>query len=831
MAQRSTPKTGSRSTAADESTQANQGTRFFTQPSGVLIFGGTTASDIGVALAERHPKVEDRLLAIDSARPTANGKGTPEPPAWQLLLLNRDVKTLARSRRLRLLNDGWIPQLEYPESVADGAAEVRLFGLIKFAEAVPAVRGRIRRLIGEALREANGMPLNIVITASICGGTGSPLIIPLALLAHDEARKVAPGASITVTVLGILPSFFLGNSDVQQSDRERLRLEANAAATLREIKYLQTPGNSRRLQEALGVNPTAPITVPPLDALYLFGSESNGRTLTREMLIDRLVATSLSLTHPTVSEIDKAMMSNARGQYVGMYCLPEQAIVAAAADRSAWLPPAMRDFYIQSLQANGLASALRKAETAQTEGLMRKFKARLGIEAIEADIQQVIDGLTVSEKVTVDPKFGRQSDREVLHHLSSIYNYFKAEVNPQLVATARSKAHEVEAVLVPEAVQDVSEALLAEVTSLDAGREVCETLIRQLTQDGNEFNAKLQQIKRANSTGRFQDELEQLKRSPITKVFDPSRRTRAAEACETWKRSMKENLILQVKERAYRLAATQFQALATEIATRESQLRERLTEISVRKETARQAACTINEVLRSIVRPEEIDGFHQRVTHGIDVALGELSLTLTPTRLMQPDLDEFLAEHAEESGRRYATFLRHHVKSLSGAVAFARLKFSLADWVQGVARDLISPVALDFLPIGGEGNAANHQYIAAGGEEFLKLKEVKATNAKLRAFNIVDSGDPFFVTARLRYAGLPFSVLQVADYEAAAEQFEMADQTKAVNVLASSGWVTQAQHETLCAPEPPAAPQGFDDRRGIGHTNNEATDDQLIMRH
>ena len=827
-----TNKTAARSFPIDEPALASQEMRFITRPSGVYLFGGSTASDIGMALAERFPEVEDRLLAIDSARPTANGEGPADPPPWQLLLLNRDVKKLARSRSLRILDDGLIPHLEYPESVADGAAEVRLFGMIKFAEAIPAVRRRIRRLIGEALRETNGMPLNVVITASICGGTGSPLIMPLSLLAHDEARRIAPGATVTITVLGIQPSFFLGNSDVQQSDRERLRLEANAAATLREIKYLQTPGNSRRLQEALGINPAALITIPPLESLYQFGSESNGRTLTREKLFDRLLATALSLTHPTVSEIDKAMMSNAKGQYCGMYCPPEQAIIAAAADRSAWLPPAMRDLYVLSLQAEGFMSALRKTETAQIEGLMRKFKARLGLEAIEADIQQVIDGITVSEKVTVDPQFARLPDREALRHLTDIFEYFKAEVTPQLVATARSKAREVEAVLIPDAVQGVSDALLAEVSSLDAGREVCEALVRQLTEDGNNLNARLQQIKRSNFTGRLQAELEQLKGGAFSKLFDPARRTRAAEACEHYKRATIENLVIQLKERAYRSFAARFQAFATEFAAREGQLRERLAEIKGRQDKARRAAAAVNDVLCSIVRPEEIDAFLQRVTHGIGALLGESSFTLTPTRLMQPGLDEFLAEHTEEAERRYVTFLRSQLKSLSGAAAFARLKFSLADWVQGVARDLVPPVAFDFLPIGGEGNAATHQYLAGGGEEFLKLKEVKAASTKLRAFNVVDSGDPFFVTARLRFAGLPFTVLQVAEYEAAAEQFEAEDQTKAVNVLGSSGWIAPAQHEKLRAAEPviSVAPGRFDDRGVVAHANSGSNDGHFMVK-
>ena len=102
-----------------------------------------------------------------------------------------------------------------------------------------------------------------------------------------------------------------------------------------------------------------------------------------------------------------------------------------------------------------------------------------------------------------------------------------------------------------------------------------------------------------------------------------------------------------------------------------------------------------------------------------------------------------------------------------------------------------------FCPSAEPERAANHRYLAGGGDEYRKLEEMKATNPKLRAFAVIDSGDPFFVTARLRYAALPFATLPVADYEAAAEHFQEMDQTVAVNVLASSGWVAEARHELL----------------------------------
>lgn len=765
---------------------------------------GSLGSDYAAALAERHPEAKGRLLAIDTARPMVNGRGPADPPEWQVHLPNADVKTLARSRRLALLDDGLIPRLEYPDAVHNGALQVRLFSTIKFAEAIPVVRVRLRHLIGEALDGADGRPLQVVIVSSVAGGTGSALILPVALLVRDEVRRVSPGAAVDVTVLGVLPSFFLASGDVQQTDRERLRLEANAAMTLREIKYLQSAAHAQPLRKALGANGKHRAEAAPITALYLYGSEATGGTLTQAKLTDRLVAAALTQTHPGVAEIDRNQ-GNAAAQYWGAYGSPEHAIVGADAVRSAWLPPAIRDLYVQTLLTEALAAAVRKAEAEQTDGLAANFKARLGLESIEAGIQQTIDELAPSEKVTVDPQIARLSSSKATDHLNAIHRYFKAEVMPQILAAGRSKAREVELVLVPEATRRVYDAILAEASGLDQAREVCEALVRTLTEDANSHAAERGEMKEEDYAGGFQIAVERLKKGGLIRAR--SHRINAAKACDDWKWAKKQDVVLQLKERAYRLAARQFQTFAAEAAAREARLRERLAEASAAKEEAQRASSAATDALRSVVRPDELAPFLQRVGQGIEVALGETPALLTPSRLMQPGLDELLAEHAAECGRRFDTFLRHHLKSLSGVAAFGRLRFVLADWAAESVGKLAVAVPLDLLPVGGAGNAASHQYLAAGGEEYRRLREMKAADPKFRAFNVVDTGDPFFVAARFRYAGLPFSVVPAADYEAAAAQYDEMDQTKAVNVLVSGGWVAGARNETLSDEEP----VGFDE--------------------
>src|SRR5262249_17322426 len=87
---------------------------------------------VGVeALSERYPEATPHMLGIDTESPKKSGSNPVARPAWRIDLLNEDVKKLAKSRRLPLLDDGLIPSLEYPELVSSGALLVRLFSTIK----------------------------------------------------------------------------------------------------------------------------------------------------------------------------------------------------------------------------------------------------------------------------------------------------------------------------------------------------------------------------------------------------------------------------------------------------------------------------------------------------------------------------------------------------------------------------------------------------------------------------------------------------------------------------------------------------------------------------
>ena len=308
--------------------------------------------------------------------------------------------------------------------------------------------------------------------------------------------------------------------------------------------------------------------------------------------------------------------------------------------------------------------------------------------------------------------------------------------------------------------------------------------MRDLTEASNNIAAKRGQLKQENHDRRFSEAIDRLGKKSLAKFLNASTpRTQAAQACEALTRTERDAHVLTAMERAYRLAAEHFQAKASEIGERLSRLHECRAETGVQTAEAWQAATSSTDSLRSIVQPDETVRFLKQISESIDIELGDPPAPLTPARLMQHGLDDTLAEFSGECGLRYDSFLRNHLKSLSGAAAFGGLRWSLSEWTQGALGKLILPVPLDFLAIGGAGNAPRHLYIAAGGDDYIKLQEMKGSRPKLKSLSVIDSGDSFFVVVRQRIAGLPFATLPVASYLAAAECFEEDDQKIAVNRL------------------------------------------------
>lgn len=187
--------------------------------------------------------------------------------------------------------ENWFPvnQVLNSKLMTDGAGQVRAVSRLAFNTALVQGKlaplddaiGELYRLSGEKLEQAP----RIIITGSLCGGTGSGLALPLSLYTRNYLEtRVQHGASI-VRGFFMLPETLFS---VIEGESERDNLRSNAYAALREIDafMMKADGN---LPKEYDLHFTIPrvnareedeYTGRPMDFCFLFdGQNMNGQHL------------------------------------------------------------------------------------------------------------------------------------------------------------------------------------------------------------------------------------------------------------------------------------------------------------------------------------------------------------------------------------------------------------------------------------------------------------------------------------------------------------------------------------------------------------------------
>lgn len=134
--------------------------------------------------------------------------------------------------------DSWFPQCEIfmDKSIAEGAGQVRAISRLAFQRALRI--GRLSPLYA-AIEElfkltdtSTEQGLKIVLVSTIAGGTGSGLILPLAMHLKKYVKKKYSNAGVKINAALILPDVLEG---LKSSNSERDNLYANGYAALKEI--------------------------------------------------------------------------------------------------------------------------------------------------------------------------------------------------------------------------------------------------------------------------------------------------------------------------------------------------------------------------------------------------------------------------------------------------------------------------------------------------------------------------------------------------------------------------------------------------------------------
>jgi len=278
-----------------------------------------------------HPLVN--FLAIDTDESTTGGKE---------LLPKKEFLHLANFRGnefIENLNDhphikAWWKSDYRPSFIVGGAHGIRAIGRLalfaKFEEFKKILQEQLESPWSEAVQqEADGKLTpehlkfsSVYVIGSICGGTGTGMLLDVALLArHFIDAKRQADSRIQGTFF--LPSVFEG-AVTPQRYRE---LEINAAACLRDINYVHEVGSnkSRALDVPIRYNdPAIPeiakVKNPPFNSIFLVGRSMGAESVSHrlkspeevfERTADMVV---FDLTSATGVSIDSAM-DNVKSTY------------------------------------------------------------------------------------------------------------------------------------------------------------------------------------------------------------------------------------------------------------------------------------------------------------------------------------------------------------------------------------------------------------------------------------------------------------------------------------------------------------------------------------
>ena len=140
----------------------------------------------------------------------------------------------------------WFPKnaVLYDKTVSEGAGQVRAISRLALNSTVKT--GKIRplydaidelfRKTGKAMKQA----MRCVIASTASGGTGSGIMLPLAMLIRDYVKNKYPNTSLIVRALVMLPETL---DSVIDSSVERDSQRRNAYATIKEINAFMMKGS------------------------------------------------------------------------------------------------------------------------------------------------------------------------------------------------------------------------------------------------------------------------------------------------------------------------------------------------------------------------------------------------------------------------------------------------------------------------------------------------------------------------------------------------------------------------------------------------------------
>lgn len=755
---------------------------------------GTFGTDCIQLMRAIDPGTWKRSIGIESARPPAGRD--PEEVRWSLKLSEQGAQEALRAGH-PLLRDGLIDVLDLPPARAARTEEVRLLASIEAAPRLDEIKGAIDKVLAKVLRNPAAMAgrrrIVAQIIASGCDGVGSGLIPIVALLVHDRVRNHHASLELDLILHLAGPSMEQGLAPASQGDAERLL--GNCAATLAEIAHAQDWRNTAALQKALGIK--IPVQRPAFATLIPYETDASRPTPPRDELMARIVQNALLYRGEPVVALEARRDANPiTGRKVG-FGPPEFNIVQAGQAMAAGLPAAVAELFTVRREEAEIREALRRPSSDLI--LLRRGEVlkELDLTGLITIAHRTFARIGDEEGVRIDPRLAKMEDEEALRHLQGIRRRWKAEVRPRVDAAHADLLRKFEEEQARPVVARIRERVLRESKSIPEARGIFKAVGRKLLREADGLQKQREAIRGMDHSEQFKKALELLEKRVLF-INRKKARADAAAACEEWKKADAERVMIAATEAMTRSLAREFGRLVAEASESEQEVRSRLDELEGEGILYETAALATNEVTASIIAPDELGGFLDRIARAAaDFGIGEASplapARIFPARPMESiDLGAIFAERRHQNRERYERIMAE-LGDLSGVIAFGQLRFDLAAWATQALAQVAPSAPLNIDLVGGAAHAPDFAYLAAGGRDFRRLQLLIKQRPEFRLVEVCDGGNPFIAIAKRRIAGMPLASLPFLDlYFDAKHAFEARGARNWSDLLASSGFLAGA---------------------------------------
>lgn len=781
----------------------------------VVVCCGGSGIETALALVAQNPALADAIFCLDT-----DGTLNMAQVGERMLLASQGHESTAIDHRVNfsLIRTDPIAELvtltDLPPGDGDGVGKFRHLAIRRLAHQLDELKPRLLRWLRANLAKFSGpgpKKLIVSIVASLSGGTGSALIIPLAVLIRETTRTLSPAHDVVVGAHVVSPIAF---GAVVATPDEFERDLANASQTLHELNYSQAPAHLTELTQALGVNVPRRTLFDTI--AYYDVTDSVGCSQTLDQIWSRIAANINASQCQALRQREGAREINPFMARLGtLEGRVSSRVIESARSVIVHVP-------IQPLGKAYLAQELTKLVTGATAApdevrvktLVSTHGAGLGIDQQSREVENKLS------PAAWDPQIATMSDGDTVAAAQRYLDRWEHGGREELFRKQR--------ILVRDAKRETEQRVTACLHALQQEARSIPELSRTERELLNGLNDRIarnrkqrEQLAAGDPHVAHRQARAQMKdKRRLFNRNDEGRRDVVNTARAVIEVEVKQAALVTIHDAILVPLAEAIRASLANAEGLEEMLVLKGTELELQMSDIRDQIGIGDAEVMSVVDATEVPKLLDSLARQIAERLGpppSLPLDrLLASRGDEQTLQNLFEDLAGAAVSRFHNFLDHFVRDLHGFTKTFGLAFRLEEWLVETVSALALPANLN-LSIHGPGLAPKQSYIALAPSLEADVKALLA-EAGAEMFELV-VGDPFEVVVRQKISGVDFeSIPNLGDYVQAMRKYEAAAKVykHPWYILASSGHLAAAGGHPLTSP--PVSPAGSEGTQGESPT-------------